>query len=317
MSTDGDAPAAAEIKRASRRILDKRSHLRIEPERIKTFGSECPVFGGQAEVLPGYLLSGANKGSTPIDEESKVAVKTLYFVVGPGRDEFFDTFANQVRIMGDVSHPNIGKFLGFVEDETQNIAWLLSRWEENGNLREFIASGDWGIPERIFLAQDITRGLLYLHTRNPPIFHGDLKAANILVTSNHRAIITDFGSARFHKPGPSTSNASSAKPPISAESWTDSPQIEHSGSTLTLKAPSYTLRWAAPEVLLQSLFGLPGDIWAFGWILWEVLTKNIPFPDSNLRIDVTMRIIKGNRPEIRDDAEMSQVLRICSLMMSC
>ncbi|KIO17100.1 hypothetical protein M407DRAFT_85297, partial [Tulasnella calospora MUT 4182] len=39
-------------------------------------------------------------------------------------------------------------------------------------------------------------GLEYLHSRKPPICHGDLKSLNILVSSSYRAIITDFGSAR-------------------------------------------------------------------------------------------------------------------------
>ncbi|KIO24553.1 hypothetical protein M407DRAFT_51469, partial [Tulasnella calospora MUT 4182] len=44
---------------------------------------------------------------------------------------------------------------------------------------------------------DVSCGIQYLHIRNPPVRHGDLKSANILVNSRNRAVITDFGSARF------------------------------------------------------------------------------------------------------------------------
>lgn len=39
---------------------------------------------------------------------------------------------------------------------------------------------------------------------------------------------------------------------------------------LYLENPLYTLRWAAPEVLLEDLRCLPGDMWAIGWVCWEV-----------------------------------------------
>ncbi|KAG9022058.1 hypothetical protein FS837_006780, partial [Tulasnella sp. UAMH 9824] len=81
----------------------------------------------------------------------------------------------------------------------------------------------------MFLLQikDAFEGIKYLHTRQPPICHGDLKSFNILVSSDYRAVITDFGSARaIHTPeddaiedqtgpqalGPST--AEQASPPI-------------------------------------------------------------------------------------------------------
>lgn len=39
--------------------------------------------------------------------------------------------------------------------------------------------------------------------------------------------------------------------------------------TLTLTGPHGTLRWEAPEVMLEEIFDLPEDIWAFAWICWE------------------------------------------------
>lgn len=47
-------------------------------------------------------------------------------------------------------------------------------------------------------------------------------------------------------------------------------QLRESGTFITLTGPVYTLRWAAPEVLKDEAFGLASDIWAFGWICWEV-----------------------------------------------
>lgn len=47
-------------------------------------------------------------------------------------------------------------------------------------------------------------------------------------------------------------------------------QLGECGTFITLTGPVYTLRWAAPEVLEDEEFGLASDMWAFGWICWEV-----------------------------------------------
>ncbi|KIO28882.1 hypothetical protein M407DRAFT_229133, partial [Tulasnella calospora MUT 4182] len=105
-------------------------------------------------------------------------------------------FAYEVGLLNDLSHDNVVKILGFVEDVNNGVVWMVFRWENNGNLREFVRSENWELPERISLINDVAKGLSYLHGRNPPICHGDLKSLNILVNSENRAIITDFGSAR-------------------------------------------------------------------------------------------------------------------------
>ncbi|KIO20739.1 hypothetical protein M407DRAFT_50882, partial [Tulasnella calospora MUT 4182] len=143
----------------------------------------------------------------------------------------------------NLSHKNVVKILGFVEDVDSGVVWMVFRWENNGNLREFVRSESWELPERISLINDVAGGLSYLHGRNPPICHGDLKSLNILVNSENRAIITDFGSARA---------------------------IAASGESITMTGPAWTIRWAAPELLKGDLPGLGSDVWAFGWICWEV-----------------------------------------------
>lgn len=43
------------------------------------------------------------------------------------------------------------KIVGFVEDVAQGVAWMVFRWEKNGNLREFVRSANWELPERVSL----------------------------------------------------------------------------------------------------------------------------------------------------------------------
>ena len=59
--------------------------------------------------------------------------------------------------MATLSHPNIVRFMGFVEDMEKGDAWIVIPWEANGNVREFLKSGEWEIPERVSLVSVFDR----------------------------------------------------------------------------------------------------------------------------------------------------------------
>lgn len=63
-------------------------------------------------------------------------------------------FVHQVEVMAGLSHENVVQLIGFVEDLENGTAWIVVSWEPNGNLSEFLAKGDWEIPERISLVSD-------------------------------------------------------------------------------------------------------------------------------------------------------------------
>ncbi|KIO33046.1 hypothetical protein M407DRAFT_43630, partial [Tulasnella calospora MUT 4182] len=196
--------------------------------------------------------------------------------------------AHEVNLLNDLKHDNVVKILGFVEDVGQGVAWMVFAWEENGNLREFIRSAKWELPERVSLINDAAKGLSYLHGRDPPICHGDLKSLNILVNPKNRAVITDFGSAR------------------AVDSVTEE----------ALKGPAWTVRWAAPELLDGDFPGLASDIWALGWVCWEAITGNFPFDKEN-DVAVVIRIAKADLPLVENDDQFRQIKALCSLMREC
>ncbi|KAG9031985.1 hypothetical protein FS837_002844 [Tulasnella sp. UAMH 9824] len=252
--------------------------------------------------------------------ERDVAVKQLDW---PRDDveqstKFFKSFVNEVSLMASLSHANIIEFLGFVENEMKGDAWIIIPWQANGNVRHFLQPGEWDIPELISLVQDTAKGLEYLHTHDPPICHGDLKSFNILVNSSYRAVITDFGSARIiRRVKPETRSEQVPINDTFVEST--SPHVKFSASTLdlTLTAPGYTLRWTAPEVLNDGTQDLPSDMWALGWICWEILTKKLPFDQLNKETAIIKHTMDGMLPAIRKDERLSHVLILCSLMSDC
>lgn len=90
-----------------------------------------------------------------------------------------------------------------------------------------------------------------------------------MVYEDCHARITDFGSAR-HRP-PCDPNMQVEQVKIQALS-AQPPNVAFSTSTktITLTGNKYTLRWAAPELLAEDRLSLRSDIWALGWIAYEV-----------------------------------------------
>ena len=108
----------------------------------------------------------------------------------------------------------------------------------------------WG--RLLNMALDAAKGMLYLHTRTPPIAHRDLKSANLLVDSQWHVKVADFNLSRALE-----SNLSA--------------------STLFITNP----RWLSPEVLSGHPGQLAADVWAFGTVLWELATWRLPFEHMN------------------------------------
>ncbi|KAG8963183.1 hypothetical protein FRC00_007467 [Tulasnella sp. 408] len=221
----------------------------------------------------------------------------------------------EAEFLVELSHPNIVRLSGFVEDISNNILWLVFPWEDNGNLSDFVASGNWEVPERVSLISDVADGVKYLHSREPPIRHGDLKSINILVNFECRAIITDFGCAR---------RLAKKDREIRKEQIETPPQVEprfeatfcESTETMTITGDKYTLRWAAPELLNGDDPGLWSDIWALGWVAYEVMTNSIPFEGVGDG-QVTVSVIQGDLPSIFDDTRLALIRALWTLMKEC
>lgn len=121
---------------------------------------------------------------------------------------------------------------------------LVMEYMENGSLRDLLSNKTFPLdPEQTLpLIRDVLQGIRFLHSANPPIIHGDLKCANILVDSNFRAKIADFGlSARCMAVG--------------------------------------TPFFMAPEVLKGGRITTQSDVYAFGVLLWEVMTHKVPYEE--------------------------------------
>lgn len=309
------------IKLFASEFLAALSGKQIDRIGIRFTGSDPHDSGGKGDVLVATPV--LEDHDTVSQEGITVAVKKLRFSPLDDKKSFLLAFRNELRVLDKISHPHIVKLLGFVEEIENGIAWMVFPWESNGNVREFLRSGEWHIPERVSLIKDVASGLEYLHSRQPPIRHGDLKSLNILVDSSYRAIITDFGSARVVKrgagvgKGPSVESTAATNQTSPKDRQSSQISVSIANNQLNLTGPGWSFRWAAPEVLNGELLELGSDIWALGWICWEVITDNYPFPDASGPGSITLMVIKGQLPSIYEDDQLSQIRELCHVMTEC
>ena len=104
-----------------------------------------------------------------------------------------------LQLMAEMRHPHIVQFLGLCFLEGSALPVLVMELLDS-SLDDLLESSKFpGLPLALkqSLLTDVARGLVYLHTRNPPIVHRDLSARNILLTSSLAAKISDLGNARI------------------------------------------------------------------------------------------------------------------------
>jgi LIM domain kinase 1 len=188
-------------------------------------------------------------------------------------------FEREWRLMKETRHPNCCLYIvGFLfliirqsdlpqglsrAPEPDNRIFIISEFIENGNLRVYIHDKSKPFPWRLRLsfATDIARALAYLHARK--CIHRDLKGENLLVTSNGRLKLTDFGFAR-----------------IAARNDDESKRLTFCG----------TDSYMSPEILLGDEFDLPTDIFSLGIIFCEIAARKLADDDHFKRTAPTFGI---------------------------
>ncbi|CDP04767.1 unnamed protein product [Coffea canephora] len=135
------------------------------------------------------------KGILP-NSNKVVAVKKLEKVLTEGEKEF----QNEISVIGKTHHRNLVQLLGYCLDGAKRL--LVYEYMSNGSLEKFLHKPEnyptW--DERMKIACDIARGILYLHEEcETQIIHCDIKPQNILMDESRCAKISDFGLAKLLK----------------------------------------------------------------------------------------------------------------------
>ncbi|KAI4349019.1 hypothetical protein L6164_009675 [Bauhinia variegata] len=203
---------------------------------------------------------------------SDVAVKIL--MEQDFHAERFKEFLREVAIMKRMRHPNIVLFMGAVT-QPPNLS-IVTEYLSRGSLYRLLhkpgAREMLDERRRLTMAYDVAKGMNYLHKRNPPIVHRDLKSPNLLVDKKYTVKVCDFGLSRLK-----------------------------ANTFLSSKSAAGTPEWMAPEVLRDEPSNEKSDVYSFGIILWELATLQQPWGNLNPAQVVAAVGFKGKRLEIPRD----------------
>ena len=187
-----------------------------------------------------------------------VAIKVVanVFLSDPER---LARFEREARVLATLNHPHIGAIYGL--EEAGGVRGLVLELVEGATLAERLASGPLPVQEALSVARQIAEALEAAHEKG--IIHRDLKPANIKITPDGTVKVLDFGLAKvFAREG--SEYDVSAKPTITIE---DTREGVIAG----------TAAYMSPEQARGKAVDKRTDIWAFGCVLYEMLTARPPF----------------------------------------
>ncbi len=183
----------------------------------------------------------------------EVALKLLPedFAADPER---LARFEREAKLLASLNHPNIATLHALEHLEGRHV--LVMELVEGEGLDERIARGPIAVDEAIAIALQIAEGLEAAHEKG--IVHRDLKPANIRIRPDGTVKVLDFGLAKAWESEHADSNLS-LSPTITAR---------HTRAGVILGTAAYM----APEQAAGAGADRRADIWAFGVVLWEMLT---------------------------------------------
>ncbi|VAH08534.1 unnamed protein product [Triticum turgidum subsp. durum] len=272
------------MRRRSRhrsRTISKRSLSRFS---VKIDGVRCFKFEEMARATNNFdLLAQVGQGGYgkvyrgTLDDGEIVAIKRAHEDSLQGSKEF----CTEIELLSRLHHRNLVSLVGYCDEADEQM--LVYEYMPNGTLRDHLSSKaklSPGFGLRLHIALGASKGILYLHTdANPPIFHRDVKASNILLDSKFVPKVADFGLSRLA--------------PVPDIEGTLAGHV----STVVKGTPGYL----DPEYFLTHKLTDKSDVYSLGVVFLEMLTGMKPIEHGkNIVREVNKAYQSGNISEIVD-----------------
>jgi serine/threonine-protein kinase len=206
-----------------------------------------------------------------------VAIKVLPESLAADADRLA-RFQREAQALASLNHPNIAHIHGL--EESDGVRALVMELVEGEDLAQRIARGPIPIDEALPIARQIAEALEAAHEQG--IIHRDLKPANIKVRPDAAVKVLDFGLAKLVESGDAA--------PAGRENLTQSPTITTPAMTQAGMILG-TAAYMSPEQARGKPVDRRADIWAFGCVLFEMITGRRPF-DGELISDVLASVLK-------------------------
>jgi eukaryotic-like serine/threonine-protein kinase len=216
---------------------------------------------GQYEILSALGAGGMGEVFRARDAKLNrdVAIKVLLPAVANDPDRLA-RFSREAQVLASLNHPNIAHIYGV--EESDGARALVMELVEGPTLADRIAQGPITLAEALPIAKQIAEALETAHEQG--IIHRDLKPANVKVREDGTVKVLDFGLAKAFDPSRSTGLDPTNSPTISLHGT-------HVGVILG------TAAYMSPEQTKGRAVDRRADLWAFGAVLYEMLTGRSAF----------------------------------------
>src|SRR5918996_5211403 len=195
-----------------------------------------------------------------------VAVKVMHREMSEQEDQL-ERFRQEARAVAKLSHPNVVAVIDAGEDGGH--PYIVFEYVEGETLKQRINRvGALDPQEALAYAIEIARGLAVAHGRN--LVHRDIKPQNVLIDSEGRAKLTDFGISR---------------------------QLEQDGMTATGRVLG-TTDYVAPEQAMGHPVDQRSDVYSLGVVLYEMLVGQVPF-HADSQVGVAMKHVNEEMPDVQ------------------
>lgn len=199
--------------------------------------------------------------------DRSVAVKVMHREMSEQADQL-ERFRQEARAVAKLSHPNVVSVIDAGEDGGH--PYIVFEYVEGETLKQRINRvGALDPQEALAYAIEVARGLTVAHARN--MVHRDIKPQNVLIDSEGRAKLTDFGISR---------------------------QLEQDGMTATGRVLG-TTDYVAPEQAMGHPVDPRSDIYSLGVVLYEMLVGQVPF-HADSQVGVAMKHVNEELPDVQN-----------------
>ena len=252
-------------------VLSQTVTQRIPAAELRTGAT----LAGRYEIIDKLGEGGMGEVYRALDKTlgRQVAVKVLPEIFTKDLERLA-RFEREARILAALNHPHIAAIHGLEESEGRR--FLLLELAEGETLKSKLDRGGFSLEDALETCRQIAEGLEAAHEKG--IIHRDLKPGNIMITSEGKVKILDFGLAKAFA-GETTAVDIASSPTITAE-------MTRPGVLLG------TAAYMSPEQARSRGVDKKTDIWAFGCVLYECLTGKRAFQGETIS-DILAQVIKS------------------------